>query len=407
MISCAFRHFGGRLTDSACLKNLLAHAGVANPADGCPFSEPLCFGLAGGIGAGYSFCPSVPRSGHGSGVSIPGRYKAFATDAVWYQGFFDRLGIPTRITETSATGKALQNIKAELAEGRPTVVWCGRGQLPYLGGSIDSCDMGMYTFIVHGLDEEKNLAQVADRAPDSLTLSLDQLTEARNQVCSHKNRTLTFDPAARVSLPALKQALPTAIRLTAQGLLAGQIKTFSLAGLETWAKMIVNRSNKDGWLKVFQGRLLSQALRDVYESIQTSGDSGGLHRGLYADFLDEAAALLANPCLAEVAATYRALAEQWAALAEAGLPDRVKVFKQTRDLLHKRAQLFAEKGAKGAKAINDAVLKLQAIQNEMADFPLPAAETETLLTELRDRIVALHAAETAAAQRLGTACPGE
>src|SRR5207302_5125030 len=71
--------------------------------------EALCFGLAGGIGAGYSFCPSVVRWCGGSGVSIPGRYKAYATDAVWYKGFFDRLGIATRITETAGHGKAFRS----------------------------------------------------------------------------------------------------------------------------------------------------------------------------------------------------------------------------------------------------------------------------------------------------------
>jgi len=205
----------------------------------------------------------------------------------------------------------------------------------------------------------------------------------------------------------LEQAIPVAIRLTAQGLLASKIKTFSLAGLETWAKMIVNRGNKDGWLKVFQGRLLYQALRDVYASVETSGADGGLLRGLYADFLDEGATLLADPRLAELALTYRALAGQWSALAEACLPHRVPAFKQTRDLLRERAQRFAEEGEKEAKAITSAVLKLQAIQNDMTEFPLSAAETEALLTELRDRILDLHAAETTAAQRLDAACPGE
>src|SRR5262249_38398893 len=87
-----YAHFGGRHGGSAAIKNMLAFAGVANPATGEPFSEALCFGIAGGIGAGYSFCPSVPRYGSGSGVSVVGRYKSYATDAAWYQGFFDRIG---------------------------------------------------------------------------------------------------------------------------------------------------------------------------------------------------------------------------------------------------------------------------------------------------------------------------
>src|SRR5262249_20343307 len=109
-----YDHFGGKHGEAAALKNLLAFAGARNPVTGKPFSEALCFGSAGGIGAGYSFCPSVPAHGCGSGVAVVGRHKSYATDATWYQGFFDRLGAVSRITETTGTVKAHQNLLAEL-----------------------------------------------------------------------------------------------------------------------------------------------------------------------------------------------------------------------------------------------------------------------------------------------------
>jgi hypothetical protein len=136
-----YAHFGGRHGESAAIKNLLAFAGVGNPVTGEPMSEALCFGIAGGIGAGYSFCPSVPRYGCASGVSVIGRYKSYATDATWYQGFFDRIGAATRITETGGKGKAYQNLVSELEGGRPVVVWCSRARLPFLNGPAASCDL--------------------------------------------------------------------------------------------------------------------------------------------------------------------------------------------------------------------------------------------------------------------------
>ena len=78
--------FGGCHGEAASLRGLLAHAGVKNPTSGEPLSESLCFGIAGGIGAGYSCCPSVIRYGCGSGVSIVGRHFSYATSGVWYQG---------------------------------------------------------------------------------------------------------------------------------------------------------------------------------------------------------------------------------------------------------------------------------------------------------------------------------
>src|SRR5437763_16888635 len=107
-----YAHIGGIHGESAALKNLLAFDGIA-------LSEPLCFAIAGGIGAGYSFCPSVVRHGSGSGVTIIGRHKTYVTGAGWYQDFFDRLGVRTRITETTAVKKAYQNLLDELQAGRP------------------------------------------------------------------------------------------------------------------------------------------------------------------------------------------------------------------------------------------------------------------------------------------------
>jgi hypothetical protein len=145
-----YAHFGGKHGESAALKNLLAHAGVVNPHSGKPFTEALCFGIAGGIGAGYSFCPSMTRNGAASGVSVVGRHLAYATDAAWYTGCFDRLGIATRITETAAPGKAYQNLTTELNDGRPTVVWCSRTMLPFLGEYLPPSAYWMHSLMKRG-----------------------------------------------------------------------------------------------------------------------------------------------------------------------------------------------------------------------------------------------------------------
>ena len=123
-----YTHFGGRHGEAAAIRHLLAFQGVIDPTTGRPFTEALCFGIAGGIGAGYSYCPSVVGWGRGSGVSVVGRHKQYATDAAWYQGFCDRIGATTRITETAAKGKAYRNLVAELSEGRPAVVVLDPGQ---------------------------------------------------------------------------------------------------------------------------------------------------------------------------------------------------------------------------------------------------------------------------------------
>src|SRR5262245_41321006 len=194
-----YAHFGGKHGESAALKNLLAFHGVKHPTTGAPLSEALCFGIAGGIGAGYSFCPSVVRHGTGSGVSVVGRYFSYATNAAWYQGFCDRIGATACVTETGGKGKAYQNLVSELQAGRPTVVWCSRFRLPFLGDSMEPIDLWMHSFIVHALDEDNGVVYGSDVATTRVSLTLDELAAARAGVCSHKNRTLTLDPSANLS----------------------------------------------------------------------------------------------------------------------------------------------------------------------------------------------------------------
>ncbi len=396
-----YSHFGGKHGESAALKNLLAFAGVKHPITKGPLSEALCFGIAGGIGAGYSFCPSIVRHGCGSGVSIVGRHRLYATGASWYQDFCDRLGIANHITETAAKGKAQQNLIAELETGRPVVVWCSRLQLPFFGKSIDHIGMCMHSFIVFAVDEASGLAQGADVSSTRVSLTLDELAEARNAICSHKNRTLTIEPPKALSADVLRAGLRSGLQACAKEMLDGKLKTFSLPGLETWAKMITNDKNKDGWLTVFSGGLLGYALRDVYHSIVTSDNGGDLYRSLFADCLDEAAALLSKPALADLAQTYRSFGKQWVELAETALPSKVKPFKAIKELLGKRRQLIEEKGEKGQKQLLETSEKLGKLEQETKqNFPLAPAETSAILASMRLQIEELHRQETAAGKRL-------
>lgn len=398
-----FHPTGGRHGESAAMAHLLAHAGVVNPVNGKPLSESLCFGIAGGIGAGYSFCPSMVRHGTGSGVTIVGRHKFYVTGPDWYQDLANRLRIKTRVTETTSPAKAYRNLIAELEAGRPTVVWCSRARLPFLGNVECPTDLFMHSFVVFAVDEAKGVALGADVARGPVSIPLDALAEARAGICSHKNRTLTFDPAAELSEATLVHAIRDGIAACAAEMRHGKMRTFSLPGLEIWAKLLTSSTNKDGWLKVFRTRFMYRALRDVFDSIETRQTGGGLFRALYAEFLEEAAGLTGDARLAELSETYRGLADEWRELADAALPDWVKPFKETKALLRKKEKLVATGGAKSAARVSDVVEKLRKIDAELkADFPLTNSETAQLLDGLHDEVVALHAAETDEAQSLAT-----
>jgi hypothetical protein len=179
------------------------------------------------------------------------------------------------------------------------------------------------------------------------------------------------------------------------------MKTFSLPGFEILAKMIANDSSKDAWLKVYRNGLLYYALRDMFDSIETAGNGGGLYRNLYADFLAEAAANCKRPSLKSLADDYRHIAARWTELANAALPSKIKPFKESRDLLIKKRDLFEIKGSKADKQMAEIRAKLHVLgKNTKENFPLNDAESRELLGSLRERIIALHRTETELAKRL-------
>jgi hypothetical protein len=125
---------------------------------------------------------------------------------------------------------------------------------------------------------------------------------------------------------------------------------------------------------------------------------------MYSDFLDEAAVITKRKALAEMAARYRELAKLWTGLAESMLPNSVKPFRRTKELIRKRTGLFFEKGASAAAPIEKVNDELSEIELEMREgIRLGEIALKELLEAAREKIVTLHAAESAAADDLAKA----
>ena len=189
-------------------------------------------------------------------------------------------------------------------------------------------------------------------------------------------------------------------------MLEPHISNFGLTGLQKLADRLTDHKDKQGWPRLFlpAGEYLFDALAWAYNFIEHYGTGGQASRGLYADFLDEAAAILDEPALTSAAAEYRQSGALWSDLARGFLPDSVPALKQTRDLLDEDARLFAEwpEGTPERRARNardrDAV-RAAAI----ADFPLTENEILSLFEEQRERVLRLHAAEESAVRMLQAA----
>ncbi|MBX3413875.1 MAG: DUF4872 domain-containing protein [Pirellulales bacterium] len=380
------------------MANLLASARVRNPLTHRSLSEAMCFGLAGGLGAGYSYCPSLVRHGQGSGISVVGRYRALATGADFCRGALERLGAKVTIQETGGAATGFKQLVEGLAHGQPVLVYCAPLADTHLGWAGT---YGMYVTLVERIDLHNDVAYVGDCAPDTFAIPLDELAQFRSRVNSHKFRSLRIDAPSKLSESTLKTALISGIRACADDFARPTLQTYGLPGLTEWAKVITNTKSQRGWPRMYKGGLIYLALRDMFDSIETAGTGGGLYRTLYADFLDEAADQARRPAWRSCAEHYRELANRWTELAEAALPSKFKLFKETKQLLRKRRELWLAKGPKAAKQLVEVAARLKTIETELREkFPLGDEERLAHLESLRTRILALHASEVEAAARL-------
>jgi hypothetical protein len=165
--------------------------------------------------------------------------------------------------------------------------------------------------------------------------------------------------------------------------------SFGLPAWRKWARTLTNERAAKGWPRVFaSGQGLAGALLSTYEGIQPVGMFGGHLRGLYADFLDEAAALLETPALADAAVAWRDAGERWQALAELVLPP--EPFGRVRELLAEVHATVVEGGDATAPAA-----ELWSLRRSLdASAPVDQAKLFPAMASLLDDI---YEAETRAA----------
>ena len=240
--------FGGVHWDSSALRNVLAFEGVTAPHTGNAASEALIFGICGGIGAGYSFCPSIPRWGTGSGVSVIGRSLLYRTDGGFIEQGCKNLGLNYGVSESATETGGYKNLLAVLESGKPAIAWCTRYNIPYME-YFTSCGDYMWSFVIVGVDADKGIVTVDDCAPTPMTFTLEELAASRGKTCSHKNRLLTLTAPKKIDF---KKAVRAGLKQCINEMLdKPKMKLWSLPGFDEMAKMMVNAKNAKGWLKVF------------------------------------------------------------------------------------------------------------------------------------------------------------
>jgi hypothetical protein len=394
-----FDKFNGRHWETGSIHNALALQGVKAPHTGQPYSEALLLGVSGGIAFGYF---TFEYEGYLPHLAILSR-NTFDP----LQTILERLGIPQDVRQTNKVDIAEKTLIETLETGMYPLVWADQFSLAYNDYPYDEGMWGMSPVLAVGLKDGG--VQIADRSSQVLQLSMDELTKARGRVKKDKFRFLTLDAPQPAKLAAaVSKGIYQCIQLFTEQPPKGARHNFGFAAYQRLADMLVNTRNKKSWERFFgTGVRMYHALAGsvgqpgAYTWIQTWGSSRGADRGLYADFLDEAAEILNKPALRESANHFRESYSLWCDLAQALLPDEVSLLGESKNLIQREYDLFIEQGQsaldeiKGIHTRRDELLK----QAE-TDFPLSQAEAADFRAGLRDSVLKISEVEQQAIDSL-------
>lgn len=383
-----YQAFGGRHYETGTIHNALAYQGVKAPHTGEAISEALLLGISGGITVGYF---TFEYEGYLPHIALLTRNTFSPLDTL-----LERLAIPQEIFRTHNPQKGEQNLVEALEGGKPAIIWADMFSLPYNDLPYDARNWGMLPLLCYG--HENGTAYLADRSGRSLQVPTEVLSKARGRVKKEEFRVVTLDaPDWKRLQSAVTQGIWQCISLYIEAPPKGKRDNFGLAALQHWANMLTNTRNKHSWARYFEpGEHLWMVLAGdtvqlgAYSFVKRKAGNNA-ERGMYADFLNEAAIILQKPGLKEAATLFRESEKAWGELAERLLPDNVVIFKEAKTLLNRKQTLFIEQGADGLAEIREANTRLRALQKEAAvNFPLNETEVVAFRAKLAEQVLKIH-----------------
>ncbi|HEV7684118.1 MAG TPA: DUF4872 domain-containing protein [Pyrinomonadaceae bacterium] len=384
----AKKHVAGRHPESATLRNVLIQRDACT-SDLC--TEEILFGLGGGIGSAYFLFDM--HGGHP--VYIGSRIHAKEGDAPYFTlQMTEGWGATADVRHSSSPSAATKNLVKILNDGFTPIVWVEVTKLPYmfLSGHANA----YHQVVVYGMEGDDVL--VGDLGDSVIRMSMAELIETRNSNYAPKFRTVVIRETA--ANPQLREALSDRIRVTCSQMLEGLgIANFGLAALNKWARMLTNTKNKKGWPNCFPGGPpLHGAMSTVFGQIELRGYGGSAFRGMYADFLDQAAGVLKKSALKKVAEQFRESEASWRAISDAALPDSIPLLKETREALTRRSVLIRKPRTtaidKELESLRDRLKQLR--ERSVKELSLSKADTLELFGAISERVLETEKIERAA-----------
>jgi hypothetical protein len=287
-----FAHKRGMHCDTTALRDMFAHSGHDIP-------ESAFFGIGEGLGFFYWSSKNLKHP------VIGGRIKPLEID----RRACRNLGVPLKIKTSTSPKRAYRIMKEMLGEGRPVMI---RADIYYLKYRRSAHHCGAHNIVIAGLDEERDIAYVADRIADGLIeMPIHQLIEARDS--SHKPfppRNTWFEFGMPGELALDSKNIMGAIGMNAVEMLNSGVRSVGIGGIYYFASCLHR------WKGDFSPRELKVACNAAYASIQANGTGGGLYRHMYAEFLEYARGVTGIGTLEEIAGGYHQAGRMWTQVAK-------------------------------------------------------------------------------------------
>ena len=394
--------FTGRHWETGSIHNALALQGVKAPHTGKPYSEALLLGISGGIVFGYF---TFEYKGYLPHVAMLTRntFSAFST-------ILERLGVAQDIRQTHKAEIAEKNLKDALESGLFPLLLADPFSLPYTGLASPAAMWGMMPILA--VENDGKIVTIADRSSQPLHVSMADLTQARGRVKDDKFKLMTlYAPQTSKLAGAVHKGISQTIALFTEQPPRGARDNFGFAAYAKFAEMLINTRNKHSWERYFApGVRMYHALAGspvqpgAYQWVNTWVSADGADRGLYADFLLEAAQILKKPALKESAEKFRVSHTWWLQFADALLPDDVPMLGESKRLIQKKHNLFIDNGETAVPEIKKINARLRDLLKESeTDFPFSTTEAAEFRANLGEIILNISNAEKEAIDLLQSA----
>ena len=391
-----YEAFGGDHWELGALRNVLDYQGVRMPHTGQAPSEALLLGICGGIVSGYFI---FQYQGY------PPMFNFLTVNSFDpLQNVIDRLGIETKQLRSGSADKARQNLIQALLAGKAPLVWADASSLGYGDWEWSEDNWFVVPLLVIAYDEDSEVAQCVDRAELPLEIPTATLDTARARIKKERQRLMTVEGLAAERLPeatrtAINQCIEFAVGEAPRKPMRGK---FGLAAFTRWADALADERSKNGWKKQFaNGSDRFSLLTWFYHYTHYMGTGGYGARGRYADFLDEAAAILSQPDLQDAATAFRVAQQGWATLFDALFSEEFPSLHQARQWIDERERLFRQGGVASLperKAINAQLEQLRVAAEEALAFS--EAEERAWREMMREQVLSLADQEAVAFETL-------